>query len=163
MLFLSTGVVETSSIERRFLNGFVYVLFLIYPIFIARKISDKTVFEIDQSFIVFVKQLSCCNRKLTEKTAKACASLVWADSWLPCSRAELCSFLFIVCQAYFSFCRVLWLSHLVQCVHLPRWSLPNIRNLIKVQDLQGVRCKMEFYQIKLNGSDWKCWQRSAST
>lgn len=85
---------------------------------------------------------------------KACASLLWADSF---PAVEFCSFLFIVCQAYFSFCRVLWLSHLVQCVHLPRWSLPNIKNLITVQDLQGVRCKMEFYQIELNGSDWKCW------
>lgn len=39
------------------------MLLLIYFIFIARKISDKTLFEIDQSLIVFVKQLSCCDRK----------------------------------------------------------------------------------------------------
>lgn len=39
------------------------MLLLIHSVFIARKISDKTVFEIDQSFVVFVKQLSSCDRK----------------------------------------------------------------------------------------------------
>lgn len=88
--FCPSQCLETFSNEL----VFIYVLLWIYSLFLARKISDKAVFEVDQSFIVFVKQLSCCNRKWPEQTAKACMSLKWMSPSLPV--LELCPSLYVV-------------------------------------------------------------------
>lgn len=136
LCFCPGQCLETFSNELVFL----YVLLWIYSI-IARKISNKTVFEVDQSFIVFVKQLSCCNRKWPEQTAKACISLKGMSPSLP--GLQFCPSFYFVCQEYLSSLWAVWPGHLVQCVCLPPWSLPII-NLITFQDLPGEGVKWNF-------------------
>lgn len=134
--FCPSQCLETFSNEL----VFIYVLIWMYSLFIARKISDKSVFEVDQSFIVFVKQLSCCNRKWPEQTAKACIWSEWALPSLCWSSAPPCM---LCLQEYLSALWAMWPGHLVQCVYLPPRSLPNI-NLMTLQGLQGEGVKWSF-------------------